>query len=142
MLGSAVARRRPPHIVRFHPLGNRTSEHIDTRLILAQLESLLLRSGKVRVVASREEAQDVRDARAEAARTASDATTPAAGRELGSTCVVTGRITLTSTAGADSTTTLYVVAFEAVDADDSSKLWVMSKAIHKVVQRAAPGGGW
>ena len=138
MLGTALARHRPPHIVRFYPLRNRTSEHIDTRLILAQLESLVLRSGKVRVVASPEDAQDARDVRAEAARTASDATLPAAGQELGSTCVVTGRITSTSTADADSTMTQYVVAFEAVDADDNTKLWAMSKAINKIVQRAAP----
>jgi penicillin-binding protein activator len=129
LLASALSRARPSRVVRLAPLRNRTSEHIQTKLISARLEQELLRSGKFRVVGALDDLADVR---------AGGATPASGGRELACSCLISGWITLLSSGDLRQ----YVVSLEALDPDQGTKLWMMSKSIKKVVKAAGQPPTW
>ncbi|MDH5751718.1 MAG: penicillin-binding protein activator LpoB, partial [Deltaproteobacteria bacterium] len=78
-------------IVMAYGVKNRTSEHINTQTFMKDLERALLRSGRVTVVADKDQRDDVRGERAEQ-QLGLTSNPSAIGKELGANFVVTGVI--------------------------------------------------
>src|SRR5262245_27279883 len=82
--------KRP--VVRLSPIKNKTDGYIDYRYFTKQLEAALLRSGRVDVVSSLEEAGAAREERDDQAVHASDDTAKTQQNETGSDFILTGWI--------------------------------------------------
>ncbi len=124
-------------VVRLWAIRNRSSEHINTRFFTKQVESELINSGVVQVVADIEEAQDNRDERADQARNASDKTVKAQQQETGSDFVMNGWILTENDAVEGQEVRAYVVTMELVNSESNVKVWTHVHKIKKVITRAA-----
>src|ERR1019366_126250 len=71
---------------------NLSHEHINTRTFIADLERAYVNSGRVDVVASKEERQDIRDERIDQDTNASEESRKAAGKEAGADYMLIGTI--------------------------------------------------
>jgi hypothetical protein len=118
-------RGRKP-VVRLHPIRNKTDAYIDYRYFTKQLEAALLRSGRVDVVSSLEEAGAAREERDDQALHASDETAKPHQNETGSDFILTGWI-LSEGGGTKS----YLTSLELVETETQKKAWVGQKRIKK-----------
>jgi hypothetical protein len=115
LLGSPwLAKASKPPVLRLLPMRNRTAEMIKHQLITSQLVAALVRSAKVRIVAS--------------PRSAVRAVS-VPGSALGATHVVSGMITSLTEGKARQ----YKVSLSAVDVNSSAKTWVFTWPIKKIV---------
>ncbi len=85
----------PPPTVAIWPIENRTTQHLEDQLvtILSSIETSLVSSGDVRVVARNEQENLIEEIRRQGGSMFDRATAQRAGRQLGAQYFVTGRIT-------------------------------------------------
>ncbi len=90
-----VERANPAPTVAIWPIENRTTQHIDDQLvtILSSIETSLVNSGDVRVVARNQQEELIDEIRRQGGSMFDKATQQRAGRQLGAKYFVTGRIT-------------------------------------------------
>ena len=90
-----VAPANPPPTVAIWPIENRTTQHLEDQLltILSSIETSLVNSGDVRVVARNEQNAMIREIQQQGGSMYDPATAQRAGRQLGAKYFVTGRIT-------------------------------------------------
>ena len=130
----ASSRGRKPTVI-VGGVRNLSHEHLNTRTFVKDLEREWVRTGRVRVVASREERDGVRAERDDQARYASLETAKSMGRELGADFMLLGQIdSILDSAGGESVR-YYQVELELIDIETNEKTWIGQKKLKKRVSR-------
>jgi hypothetical protein len=126
--------RRPA--VRLLPFRNRMMRHLDTRGLSGQIGAALLQSGKLTILADRDEAEELRQERDRALRDGSDASAKSHGNEVGADFVLSGMITelIEETSP---TTSFHAFTFSAglTGVDDGRKVWLFNHVLKRMVER-------
>jgi uncharacterized protein (TIGR02722 family) len=114
---------------------NRSTEFIATETFTKDIERAFVNSGQVRLVASSEEREQVRDERRDQQDWADPATVKRIGRELGADYMLMGTFnSITDQEGGDKVI-FYQVDLELTDIETNEKVWLEQKEIKKLVGR-------
>lgn len=116
------------------PVRNKTAEHIATKTLVDQLERDFINGGRVRVVASSEEREQVREERADQQEFASPETMKKWGREKGADVMLIGEINQIIDREGKQAVRYYQVDCYLVDLEDNTKLWAGFEKIKKLVK--------
>lgn len=116
------------------PVRNKTAEHIATKTLVDQLERDFINGGRVRVVASSEEREQVREERADQQEFASPETMKKWGREKGADVMLIGEINQIIDREGKESVRYYQVDCYLVDLEDNTKLWAGFEKIKKFVK--------
>jgi hypothetical protein len=112
---------------------NRTPEHIPVKTFIADLERNFINGGRVRVVASAEERDEIRGERADQQEFSSQETMKQWGREKGADFMLIGEInSIFDQEGGDQVKYYQVDAY-LVDLEDNTKVWAGFQKIKKFV---------
>jgi hypothetical protein len=115
---------------------NLSHEHINTRTFVADLERAFVNSGRVDVVASKDERSGIREERKDMDLNATEATRKAAGNEVGADYMLMGTINTIIDAGSSEQIRFYQVDLTLISTADNRKIWVGQKKIKKDVKEA------
>lgn len=118
---------------------NRSSEHINTRTFVKDLERALINSGRANFVASAEEREGIREERLDMDIHASAETRKAPGMEAGADFMLIGSINSIVDRSGGEQVVYYQVDLELVNMLTNRKAWIGSKKIKKYVKRARYG---
>jgi uncharacterized protein (TIGR02722 family) len=140
-LGSPWARRysethggeAPPVIV--GGFQNQTMEHIPVNTFVSDLERAFINSGAVRVVASKEERQDVRDERRDQQVNARADTRARMAQELGAKYMLQGTIQAIQDEEGREKVVYYQVDATLVDLESNLKIWTGQHRIKKLIEK-------
>jgi penicillin-binding protein activator len=114
---------------------NKSSEHIPVEPFMADVERAFINSGRVRMVATAEQRQQLRDERADQQQYSSEESMKQWGRELGADYMMLGSVnTIIDREGGDEVK-FYQVDVYLIDLEDSTKSWAGFKKIKKYVSR-------
>ncbi|WP_455203427.1 penicillin-binding protein activator LpoB [Kaarinaea lacus] len=114
---------------------NLSHEHLNVNAFLGDVERALINSGRVKVVASRVEREEVRDERKDQDIHASEETRKAMGKELGADFMLKGTInTIVDTEGSQAVK-FYQVDLTLISLADNNKVWIGQKKIKKFVDK-------
>lgn len=116
---------------------NLSHEHINTRTFIADLERAYVNSGRVDVVASKDERKDIRDERSDMDTHASEKTRKAAGNESGADFMLIGSINTIIDAEGREQIRFYQIDLTLVSTVDNRKMWTGQKKLKKDVKAAA-----
>ncbi len=114
---------------------NLGTEHIATGTFLSDIERAFINSGRVRVVATREERADLRLERADQWENASDETVKRLGAELGADYMLSGTINMITDKEKGTKVVYYQVDLTLLNIETNEKVWVGQKKIKKVISR-------
>ncbi len=128
------AQQKPAVIV--GRIKNRSDEHIPVKTFVADLERAFINSGRVKVVASRDEREDVRDEREDQQQYASPESMKQWGRERGADYMLLGEINTIIDRDDGDEVKYYQVDVYLVDLQDNTKVWAGQKKIKKYVSRS------
>jgi uncharacterized protein (TIGR02722 family) len=126
-----AAGRKPVVIV--GDISNRSDEHIETLVFTKSLEKELINSGRVKFVASPEEAAGVRLERADQQTQASAATMKKLGQETGADFYLGGVITSVVDAVEGEKVVFYKVDLALTNIETNEQVWIGDKEIKKVI---------
>ena len=115
---------------------NLSHEHINTKTFVSDLERAFVNSGRVDVVASKEERQDIRDERVDQDTHASEASRKAAGNEAGADYMLMGTINTIVDASGNEQIKFYQIDLTLVSTVDNKKVWTGQKKLKKDVKGA------
>ena len=115
---------------------NRSSEHINTRTFVKDLERAFVNSGRVRVVASSGERDGMREERLDQLRNATIESAKSMGKEIGADFMVIGGINTIIDAAGGKTVRYYQVELELIALETNEKVWIGQKKIKKVVKQS------
>ncbi|MFO7653709.1 MAG: penicillin-binding protein activator LpoB [Candidatus Krumholzibacteriia bacterium] len=130
-----MARGRQPVLI-VGQVRNRTVEHIPTKTFIADLERAFINNGRVKVVASPEERDQVRSERADQQEYASVETVKQWGREKGADYMLIGEINQIIDQEGGDQVKYYQVDSYLVDLEDNTKVWAGFEKIRKFVGRS------
>jgi hypothetical protein len=116
------------------PVRNKTAEHIATKTLVDQLERDFINGGRVRVVASSEEREQVREERADQQEFSSPETMKKWGREKGADVMLIGEINQIVDREGKEAVRYYQVDCYLVDLEDNTKLWAGFEKIKKYIK--------
>ena len=116
------------------PVRNKTAEHIATKTLVDQLERDFINGGRVRVVASSEEREQVREERADQQEFSSAETMKKWGREKGADVMLIGEINQIVDREGKEAVRYYQVDCYLVDLEDNTKLWAGFEKIKKYIK--------
>jgi len=114
---------------------NRTSEHIPVPTFTSELEKFFINSGRVRVVASADEREQIRGERADQQDFSSAETMKQWGREKGADFMLLGEINSIFDSADGESVKYYQVDCYLVDLEDNVKVWMGDHKIKKTVSR-------
>ncbi len=114
---------------------NLSHEHLNVNAFLNDVEKALINSGRVKVVASRVEREEIRDERADQDINASEETRKAMGKELGADFMLKGTINSIIDEEGRQAVKFYQVDLTLISLVDNSKVWVGQKKIKKPVDK-------
>lgn len=114
---------------------NRTMEHIAVGTFVRDLERAYIQSNAVRVVASREERQEVRDERADQQVNASAETRARMAREQGARFMLQGDVQAIEDSEGREKIVFYQIDATLIDLESNAKVWVGQHKIKKYIQR-------
>jgi hypothetical protein len=117
-------------------LRNKTSEHIAVKTLVADLERSFINSGRVTVVASAEERDELRVEREDQQRFASEESMKSWGRELGADYMLIGEINSQFDSEKNKEVKYYQVDSYLVDLETNVKVWAGFTKIKKFVGRS------
>jgi penicillin-binding protein activator len=123
--------RKP--VMRVSLVENKSNEDIATQIFTNDLERALINSSKVRVVASRAEAQTQREERADVQGNAAAGTAPASGQEQAPDFALQGSIRIQHDAGGKDQVKFYQVDLKLVNLVTNETVWIGSAERKKVV---------
>lgn len=115
---------------------NRSSEHINTRTFVKDLERAFVNSGRVRVVASSGEREGMREERLDQLRNATIETAKSMGKEIGADFMLIGGINTIIDAAGGKSVRFYQVELELIELESNEKVWIGQKKIKKVVKQS------
>ena len=130
-----VRRHNKPPAVIVGEVRNLSHEHLNVNTFLNDVEKALINSGRVKVVASRVEREEIRDERADQDIHASEETRKAMGRELGADFMLKGSINTIVDEEGKKAVKYYQVDLTLISLVDNSKVWVGQKKIKKLVDK-------
>ena len=115
---------------------NETGDYIDTKMFTKQFERELINSGRVRLVAMRDERGELRDERAQGQEFNRPETIKKLGNELGADYMLLGRVGQIKQSKPSGTglTNFYQVDLELVDIESNEKVWIGNSQIKKVAR--------
>jgi uncharacterized protein (TIGR02722 family) len=111
---------------------NKTDEHINTETFVKDLERSLTNSGKVVMVASKEQRDEVRAERDEQAQNARADTAKAHGQETGADFMLKGQINTINDQEDGVELKYYQVELEMINITNNEKAWIGQKQIKKI----------
>jgi len=112
---------------------NKTPEHIAVKTFIADLEREFINGGRVRVVASAEERDEIRGERADQQEFSSQETMKQWGKEKGADFMFIGEINAQFDQVDGAAVKYYQVDCYLVDLEDNTKVWAGFKKIKKFV---------
>jgi uncharacterized protein (TIGR02722 family) len=115
---------------------NKTSEHIAVKTLVADLERSFINSGRVTVVASSEERDEIRGERDDQQQFASDETVKAWGLERGADYMLIGEVNSQFDSEGGKEVKYYQVDCYLVDLETNVKVWTGFTKIKKFVGRS------
>ena len=115
---------------------NKTPEHIAVKTLVADLERSFINSGRVTVVASSEEREEIRAEREDQQQFASDETVKAWGLEQGADFMLIGEVNSQFDAEDGKEVKYYQVDCYLVDLESNVKVWTGFTKIKKFVGRS------
>lgn len=130
----AAKQGRKP-VVRLYPIRNKSDGYIDYRYFTKQVEVALLKSKRVEVVASLEEAEDARGERDDQAIHASDDTAKSHQQEAGSDFILNGWLVTQNDGAGNTAVKAYLTTMELVETQTQKKAWAGQKKIKKKVSK-------
>ena len=120
----------------FGSVRNRTTEHIAVNTFLRDMEAAFLRSGLARVVADRDQREQVREEREDQQQKASAETRARMRKELGADFIVVGEITSIEDVDGGREVIYYQVDLNLTDLESNERVWIGQKRIKKFVERS------
>lgn len=118
---------------------NRTMEHIAVNTFLNDLERAFVNSGDVRLVASREERDEVRAEREDQQQHARSETRAELGQELGADYMLQGELQAIEDEEGGEKIIYYQVDADLVDLESNVRVWAGSHQIKKYIERSRIG---
>lgn len=118
---------------------NRTLEHVPVGTFVKDLERAYVTSGRVRLVASRDERSEVRDERADQQVNAAADTRARIGKENGASYMLQGDVQAIEDAEGREKIVFYQVDAFLVDLESNQKVWVGQHKIKKYIDRRRIG---
>lgn len=115
---------------------NLSHEHINTRTFVADLERAFVNSGRVDVVASKDEREGIREERKDMDLHSTEASRKAAGNEAGADYMLMGTINTIIDAAGSEQIRFYQVDLTLVSTTDNRKVWTGQKKLKKDVKDA------
>ncbi|MCL2145047.1 MAG: penicillin-binding protein activator LpoB [Endomicrobia bacterium] len=114
---------------------NKTDEHITTETFIKDLEKELTNSGKVVMVASSMQRDEIRAERDDQAMNARADTAKAQGQETGADFMIKGQINTIPDQKKGAELKYYQVELEMIDISNNEKVWIGQKQIKKVIAK-------
>jgi uncharacterized protein (TIGR02722 family) len=118
---------------------NQSSEHINTEVIVEELQRELINSNKVDFVASKGERGDVREERLDQDTNAEESTRKAHGKETGADFMLSGAINTVEDSEGGKKVVLYQTNLKLLNMKTNQIAWNGQKKIKKFVQRSKVG---
>jgi penicillin-binding protein activator len=115
---------------------NLSQEHINTNTFVNDLERAFVNSGRVDVVASRNERGDIREERSDMDLNATEATRKEMGKETGADYMLIGSINTIIDAADSEQVRFYQVDLTLVSLADNRKVWTGQKKLKKDIKNA------
>jgi penicillin-binding protein activator len=116
---------------------NETSEHIAVGTFIGDIERAFVNSQKVRVVATADEREEIRDERTDQGTYASDETIKKFGQEHGADYMLIGNVNSIIDQKSGDEVRYYQVDMTLVDIATNEKTWIGQHQIKKLVGRSA-----
>ena len=130
------ANKRKP-VVLVGKITNRTTEHIEVKTFMKDLERSMLNSGEVDFVADAGEREQIRDERKDQAKNALEETQKNPGSESGADFMLIGNISsIVDQEGGDKVK-FYQVNLELVNLESNRKVWIGEKKIKKGISQSS-----
>ena len=125
--------KRGAPIVIVGTVRNDTGDYIDTLLFTKQIERAFVNSGRVRLVAARDERGEIRDERREIKEFSRPETVKKMAYELGADLMMIGRVgeNVQVSQGRSVRAQYYQVNLELIDVESNEKVWIGEKQIAK-----------
>jgi penicillin-binding protein activator len=118
---------------------NRTLEHVPIGTFVKDLERAYVNSGRVRLVASRDERSEVRDERDDQQTNASAETRARIGKENGANYMLQGDVQAIEDAEGREKVVFYQIDAFLVDLESNQKVWIGQHKIKKYIDRRRVG---
>ena len=118
---------------------NRTLEHVPIGTFVKDLERAYVNSGRVRLVASRDERGEVRDEREDQQTNASAETRARIGKENGANYMLQGDVQAIEDAEGREKVVFYQIDAFLVDLESNEKVWIGQHKIKKYIDRRRIG---
>lgn len=115
---------------------NKTSEHIAVEVFIGDIERAFVNSGKVRVVATAEEREEIRDERVDQGKYATNDSIKKFGREHGADYMLIGTVTSILDRDGGEEVRFYQVDMTLVDIETNEKAWIGQHEIKKYISRS------
>jgi len=129
------AQKREPAVI-VGEVRNLSHEHINVNTFVGDLERAMINSGRVQVVASSTEREEIRGERKDQDLNAAEATRKAMGQEKGADFMLKGTINTIIDASGATQLRYYQVDLNLISLVDSRKVWAGQKKIKKLVERS------
>ncbi len=115
---------------------NETSDYLDSKLFTKQIERELINSGRVRIVAARDERGEVRDERKQGLDWSRPETVKKQAFELGADFMLLGRVgeNIERSRDGNRRVVYYQVDLEMIDLESNEKVWIGEQQIEKRVR--------
>lgn len=114
---------------------NKTHEHLNTITFVKDLERALINSGRVGLVANRNERTQLRNERQDQAIHSEPSTKKPSGQEIGADFMLIGGVDSIVDQEKSRAVVYYQVELEAVDMTTNQKVWIGQKKVKKYVTR-------
>ncbi len=114
---------------------NKSAEHIPVEPFMADVERAFINSGRVRMVATAEQRDQLRDERADQQQYSSEESMKQWGRELGADYMMLGSVNTIIDRAEGDEVKFYQVDVYLIDLEDNTKAWAGFKKIKKYVSR-------
>ena len=115
---------------------NESSEHINTRVFVEEMQRALINSGKVEFVASAGERGEIRQERLEQDEFASEATRKAFGQEVGADFMLSGVLSSIVDKSGSNALVFYQTNLKLINIQTNQIVWNGQKQIKKYVKRS------
>jgi len=135
ILQASVATGSRPTVI-VGTVRNLSSEHLNTTVLVEDLQRALINSGRVTFVASRAERGELREERLEQAVNSSEETRKEHGREIGADFMLSGSINTIEDREGGRSVVLYQVDMKLLDLESNQIVWSGQKKIKKAVKRS------
>lgn len=135
-IGRYASSTKKEPVVIIGSIRNLSQEHINTNTFVNDLERAFVNSGRVDVVASKNERGDIREERSDMDLNAAEATRKEMGKETGADFMLMGSINTIIDASGSEQIRFYQVDLTLVSLADNSKVWIGQKKLKKDVKNA------